>query len=313
MALNKDIKVALLTIITIVCFIASYLFMKGSLMHSGEPSYNALFNSVDKLKKSDKVYLNGVAIGSVKSIQFKDIANPNIVEIAFTAENGLNIPKDSKIQVISTSLMGNMGLKLIFGESKEILKENETIVGVGEDGMFASVTKEIGPLAKTSDSLMKNVNTLFNRNQNENLYVTVNEMNKTLASVNIALINMNKMVENNQAPIHKTMLNFEKMSNSLATKQEDINSTIKNIKEITGKANQADMGALMNKLNGSINEMNTMLSEINHGNGSMGKLMKDPVLYNNLNTTVNNANELMIDFKSHPKRYVGFSIFGGKN
>jgi phospholipid/cholesterol/gamma-HCH transport system substrate-binding protein len=312
-ALNKDIKVALLAILSITIFIVSYLFMKGTLMQSGKPRYNAIFQNVDKLKKSDKVYLNGVTIGTVDILEFKDINNPTEVNIVFTADNGLKIPKDSKIQVISTSLMGNMGLKLILGESKEILKENETIIGIGEDGIFQSLSKEVGPLAKSSDSLLKNVNTLFNRNQNENLYATIYEMNRTLASVNMALVNMNKVIESNQKPIHQTMVNFERISSSLATKQEDINTTIKNIKEITGKANQADIGALMNKLNGSINEMNTLLVDINQGNGSLGKLMKDPVLYNNLNTTVNNANELLIDFKSHPKRYVGFSIFGGKN
>lgn len=312
MALNKDIKVAVLTILSISMFIVSYLFMKGTLLNSGQPIYSADFISVDKVKKSDKVYLNGVVVGVVDKIEFKDIKKPNSIKLTFTAQNGLEIPKDSKIQIISTSLMGNMGLKLILGSSTEILKENESIIGVGEEGMFQSISKEVGPLAKSSDSLLRNVNTLFNRNQNENLYITVNEMNRTLASVNMALINMNKVIESNQKPIHQTMINFEKMSTSLAAKQDDINQTIKNIKEITGKTNQADIGSMMNKLNGSVNEMNLLLTDINKGNGSLGKLMKDPLLYNNLNTTVNNANELLIDFKSNPKRYVGFSVFGGK-
>lgn len=281
-------------------------------MDSGKPMYKANFMSVDKVKKSDKVFLNGVVIGTVDKIEFTDLKKPNEITLTFTAENGLGIPKDSKIQIISTSLMGNMGLKLMLGNSSELLKENESIIGVGEEGMFQSISNEVGPLAKSSDSLLKNVNTLFNRNQNENLYITIDEMNRTLASVNLALVNMNKVIESNQKPIHQTMVNFEKMSTSLATKQDDINQTIRNIRDITGKANQGDITAMMNKLNGSVNEMNTLLADINQGNGSLGKLMKDPLLYNNLNTTVNNANELLIDFKSHPKRYVGFSIFGGK-
>lgn len=313
MPLNKDIKVALLTVLSIALFIVAYLFMKGTLLHSGSPTYGAIFQNVDKVKKSDKVYLSGVVIGMVDKIEFLDINKPNEVKLIFSADKGLKIPKDSKVQIISTSLMGNMGLNLIMGHSNEVLKINETIEGVGENGLLQSISKEVGPLAKTSDSLLRNVNTLFNRGQNENLYITINEMNKTLATVNMTLANMNKVIENNQKPIHQTMLNFEKMSNSLANKQEDINQTIKNIKEITGKANQGNIGEMMNKLNSSIGEMNTMLAEINQGNGSLGKLMKDPVLFNNLNTTVNNANELLIDFKAHPKRYVGFSIFGGKN
>jgi phospholipid/cholesterol/gamma-HCH transport system substrate-binding protein len=120
------------------------------------------------------------------------------------------------------------------------------------------------------------------------------------------------MIENNQKPIHQTMVNFERISTSLAKKQDDINATISNIRELTGKANQSDITGMMQNLNKSVNEMNILLSDINQGQGSMGKLMKDPLLYNNLNTTVQNANELMIDFKANPRRYVGFSIFGAK-
>ena len=312
MSLNKDIKVGLLAILSIAVFIVAYLFMKGTLLHSGSPRYTAIFQNVDKVKKSDKVYLNGVVIGMVDDLNFVDINRPNDIKLTFSADRGLQIPKDSKIQIISTSLMGNMGLSLILGQSKEYLKEMEAIDGVPENGMLQSISKEVGPLAKSSDSLLKNINTLFNRNQNENIYITINEMNRTLAMVNLTLSNMNKTIESNQKPIHQTMVNFEKMSSSLASKQNDINQTIINIKELTGKANQADIAAMMQKLNASVTEMNTMLSDINHGNGSLGKLMKDPVLYNNLNTTVANANELVIDFKANPKRYVGFSIFGRK-
>lgn len=312
MALQKDIKVALLAIVSIVLFIIAYLFMKGTLLHSGDPKYAAVFKNVDKVKKSDRVFLSGVMIGMVDKIEFVDISKPEEVRVIFTADKKLKIPRDSKIQITSTSLMGNMGLILHLGNSSEKLKELEEIEGLPENGILQSVSNEIGPLAKSSDSLLRNVNTLFNRNQNENLYLTVNHMNATLANLNATLVNMNKMIENNQKPIHQTMVNFEKMSHSLAKKQDDINATINNIKEVTGKANQTDIAGMMQNLNKSVNELNGMLTELNQGQGSLGKIMKDPALYNNLNTTINNANELMIDFKANPKRYVGFSIFGGK-
>lgn len=312
MALNKDIKVALLTIVSILLFILTYLFMKGTLLNSGDPKYVAIFKNVDKVKKSDRVYLSGVHVGTVDKIEFMDLTRPEDVKIIFTADKKLQIPNDSKIQITSTSIMGNMGLVLHMGKSAEYLKEMESLVGLPENGLLQSISGDIAPLAKTSDSLLRNVNTLFNRGQNENVYITVHQMNATLATLNSTLASMNKMIESNQKPIHQTMNNFEKISISLAKKQDDINATITNIREITGKANQADMAGMMQNLNKSVNEMNIMLSDINQGQGSLGKLMKDPLLFNNLNTTVNNANELMIDFKANPKRYVGFSIFGGK-
>jgi phospholipid/cholesterol/gamma-HCH transport system substrate-binding protein len=307
-ALNKDIKVALLTILSIISFIVAYLFMKGTLLTSSDPKYVAIFDNVDKVKKSDRVYLSGVNIGTVDKIEFVDLARPEEVRVIFTADKSLKIPKDSKVQITSTSIMGNMGLILRLGNSTEALKEMEAIEGLPENGLLNSV----GPLAKSADSLLFNVNTLFDRNKSENIYLTVNHINNTLVTLNTTIANMSKLIESNQKPINQTMVNFERISLNLAKKQDDINMTINNIRDITGKANQADIAGMMQNLSKSVNELNTILTDINQGQGSLGKLMKDPVLYNNLNTTVNNANELLVDFKANPKRYVGFSIFGGK-
>ena len=312
MALNKDIKVGALAILSIAIFIVSYLFMKGTLLQSGDPEYVALFKNVDKIKKSDKVYLSGVVIGSVTSIKFKDLTRPEDVELRFTANKEIKIPNDSKLQVISTSLMGNMGLNLVMGRNSQVLKPSETLEGLPENGLIAQISDKMGPVAESSDKLIKNANTLFDRTQQENLYRTIDELNKTLANANVMVANMNTMVSNNQKPLHQTMVNFEKMSSALAAKSDDVNKTIRNIREITDKANQGDVGSMMKRLDKSIAELNSTLNEINNGNGSLTKLLKDPAIYNNLNSTILNTNELMIDFKANPKRYVGFSVFGGK-
>lgn len=308
MALNKDIKVGALAILSILIFIVSYLFMKGTLLQSGDPEYIALFSNISTIKKSDRVYLCGVVIGSVTSIKFKDLSNPKEVELRFTANREIKISNDSRLQVVSTSLMGNMGLNLVLGNSTVVLKPNETIIGLPENGIM----NKVGPVAESSDKLIKNANTLFDRSQQENLYRTIEELNKTLANANVMVANMNSMVSNNQKPIHQTMVNFEKLSSALATRSDDVNKTIRNIREITDQANQGDVGRMMKNLDKSIAELNSTLHEINHGNGTLTKLLKDPVMYNNINSTILSTNELMLDFKANPKRYVGFSVFGGK-
>lgn len=312
MALNKDIKVALLTIASIVLFILAYLFMKGTLLQSGDPKYVAIFKNVDKVKKSDRVYLSGVHVGTVEKIEFVDLAKPEEVKIIFTADKKLKIPMDSKVQITSTSIMGNMGLVLLMGNSNEQLAEMGTIQGLPENGILQSISSEIGPLAKSSDSVLRNVNTLFNRGQDENVYMTVHQMNTTLATLNTTLTSMNRMIESNQKPIHQTLANFEKMSISLVKKQEEINTTISNIREITSKTNQADISGMLLNLNKSTTEMNVMLAEVNKGKGSLGKLIYDSILYDNLSIGADNISRLMVDIKANPKRYVGFSIFGGK-
>lgn len=319
MALEKDVKVGALAILSILIFVFAYYYMKGTLMHSGNPEYNAIFTNVDKVKKSDKVYLNGVVIGSVSALEFPDINKPDQIKVTFAVDKSLKIPRDSKIQIISTSLMGNMGLTLLRGASTDIIQPGEMIAGIAENGIMAQLGSSIAPLANSGDSLLKNVNTLFDKRQSDNVYIMIGELNKTLASINSAITNLNGVVVSNQKPLHQTMVNFEKMSNSLNAKQQDLNGilastneTMRNLKDITAKTNQADITGMMKKLDKSLGELNTIMYDMNNGNGSLTKLMKDPDLYNKLNLTVGNANELLVDFKANPKRYVGFSIFGGK-
>lgn len=312
MALNKDIKVGLLAILAIVILTISYFFMRGTLMQSGNPVYSALFTNVEKLKKSDRVYLNGVVVGNVTSIEFADIKNPESIKVSFSSEPKLKIPKDSKIQIISTSIMGNMGLKLILGTNQEGIKSGEQIKGVDELSMLGELSNNIKPLTDNSNVLLSNVNTLFDRKSQENLYITIDQLNKTLATLNTTVGNVNTMVASNQQPIHQTMMNFEKMSQSLVSKQAEINQIISNSKDITTQLKNADVSKSLNKMSATMDELNKMLADINKGNGSLGKLMKDPQLYNELNNTINSANSLMKDMKENPNRYVRFSVFGGK-
>lgn len=281
-------------------------------MQSGNPEYAALFNNVEKLKKSDKVYLNGVSVGNVTKIEFEDIKNPKLIKVSFSSDANLKIPKDSKIQIISTSLMGNMGLKLMLGIESTVLKKGESIAGIDEAGMLGELSKNITPLADNSTALVKNMNTLFDRQNHENLYITIDQLNKTLATLNTTVGGVNSMVANNQKPIHETMKNFEKLSLTLANKQTDINQIISNSKDITTQLKNADISKSLAKMSASMDELNKLLADVNKGEGSLGKLMKDPQLYSELNNTVNSANALMKDMKENPNRYVRFSVFGGK-
>jgi phospholipid/cholesterol/gamma-HCH transport system substrate-binding protein len=208
--------------------------------------------------------------------------------------------------------MGNKGLKINFGNSSEIAKNGSSLIGINEKGILDGLSENMGPLADNSTELIGNVNTLFDRNEKENLYITIYQLNMTLASMQKMMESMNMMVINNQRSIQGTLSNVDKITGAMAQKQNDIQLIISNTRELTQQMKQADISKSLNQLNKNMDELSILMNDVNKGKGSLGKLMKDEELYNKLNATANSADLLLKDMKENPKRYVSFSVFGGK-
>jgi phospholipid/cholesterol/gamma-HCH transport system substrate-binding protein len=310
--MNKDIKVALLAIAAIIMFILGYQFMSGALFHSSDNNYQALFTNVTSLKKSDKVFVNGLQVGIITNISFENNEQPDKIKVQFSVKNDIKIPKNSLVEIFSVSLMGNKGLKINFGNSSEIAKNGSSLIGINEKGILDGLSENMGPLADNSTELIGNVNTLFDRNEKENLYITIYQLNMTLASMQKMMESMNMMVMNNQRSIQGTLSNVDKITGAMAQKQNDIQLIISNTRELTQQMKQADISKSLNQLNKNMDELSILMNDVNKGKGSLGKLMKDEELYNKLNATANSADLLLKDMKENPKRYVSFSVFGGK-
>lgn len=310
--MNKDIKVALLAIAAIIMFVLGYQFMSGALFHSSDNNYYAVFTNVTSLKKSDKVFVNGVQVGIITNISFENNEHPDKIKVQFSVKNDIKIPKNSLIEIISVSLMGNKGLKINFGNSTEIAKNGSSLIGINEKGLLDGLSENMGPLADNSTELIGNVNTLFDRKEKENLYLTIYQLNMTLASMQKMMESMNLMVINNQRSIQGTLSNVDKITGAMAQKQNDIQLIISNTRELTQQMKQADLSKSLSQLNKNLDELSILMNDVNKGKGSLGKLMKDEELYNKLNATANSADLLLKDMKENPKRYVSFSVFGGK-
>jgi phospholipid/cholesterol/gamma-HCH transport system substrate-binding protein len=310
--MNKDIKVALLAIAAIIMFILGYQFMSGALFHSSDNNYQALFTNVTSLKKSDRVFVNGLQVGIITNISFENNEQPDKIKVQFSVKNDIKIPKNSLVEIFSVSLMGNKGLKINFGNSSEIAKNGSSLIGINEKGILDGLSENMGPLADNSTELIGNVNTLFDRNEKEYLYITIYQLNMTLASMQKMMESMNMMVINNQRSIQGTLTNVDKITGAMAQKQNDIQLIISNTRELTQQMKQADISKSLNQLNKNMDELSILMNDVNKGKGSLGKLMKDEELYNKLNATANSADLLLKDMKENPKRYVSFSVFGGK-
>lgn len=310
--ISKEAKVSILIIVSIAVFVFGYNFLKGSRFATADPSYIALFDNAEGLYKSSKIYINGVQVGFIKEIEFENQKKLGKIKITLQLNGPYPVPKDTRAIMYSTDLFGNKALKLEMGKEKELCRKGDYIQGEIEKGMLNTLGEKMTPIAAGADKALNNVNSLFDRQQQINIYNSINQLNLVLSALCRTVDNVDRLITQNNRAVTNSLDNLASITSNIERKNNEISTIISNLNSVTGQIKDADIGKTVGKLNKSIEELNKLFVSINDGNGSLSKLIKDPTLHNKLVETINSTNSLMIDLKENPKRYVHFSVFGKK-
>lgn len=294
MKISKEAKIGFTGILSLVILFIGLNFLKGVNLFSTQNTYYINFKNAKALSKNSTVYADGYNVGVVSGIHY-DFEKPGTVIIEISVDKKLRIPKGSNAK-LDEAMLGGCTLNLMLGANTgETYMPGDTIQGSDANGLMT----EAANLMPQVEQVMSKVDTLLA------------SLNKLAADPNIA----------------KTLQNAETLTNNLSESTKELNQLLKNdLPQLTGTFNQAgqnvvkltdnlnqiDLQATMDSVNHAIGSVNRMLAEMQNPKGSLGLLMKDPELYNNLNHTVQSADSLLTDLKAHPKRYVHFSVFGKK-
>ena len=283
---SKEVKIALVAIVAAVALFFGMNFLKGMSLFDKGVTYNITFNNVKGLSKSTGVYADGYKVGNVANIIYDySKEGPVVVEVSLVPD--LRIPAGSSAE-ISSDLMGNVKLNLLLANNPRARVEaGDTIKGTDAQELMARVAQmlpTIEAMVSKIDSIPTSVNTL-------------------LADPALA------------QSLHNVQLNTLMMglNGFMPAIMHHANATMQNAETLTQNLAQVDVAETMNKVNRTLDNVEQMTKALNSKEGSLGLLMHDKALYNNLNSTVSNADSLMIDLKAHPKRYVHFSVFGKKD
>lgn len=318
MKISNETKVGALTAIAITLMILGYSFLKGrSLFKTGNYIY-AKFNDVKGLQVSNSVFVNGFQIGNVIEIENTD-ANLTDIIVAIKLNTNYNIP-DNSVASIKDNPLGSPQMEIKLGNSKVFLKKGATIPSENSLGMFSALTNQLTPTTdqlkatlKELESTLKNINSIFDPKSKSNLQDAIANINKTTLMLAESTTSLNKMLEKQNGSIAKSMDNVNSITANLAKQNEKIDATLSNIKTTSENLSQADLKGSVASFKKSIDNLNGVISKMNSTEGSLGLMMNDKNLYNNLNNSVRSANILLDDLRAHPKRYLNFSVFGKKD
>ncbi len=295
--MKKEIKIALVAIVALIVLYFGLNFLKGASMFTDNNEYFLAFKDVSGVEKNCAIYADGVVVGSVDKITY-DYTHKEPTQVLALLRKKMVVPEGTMAE-IKTDLMGNTQINLIIGDyTNAPLAPGGTIKGKEGDGVMdklADMMPTIESMLPKLDSILASINLLV---ADPALKQILTNTSNLTSSLNASSAQLNTLMGqlNNQVP------------NMLSETTKLVSSA----GEVAQNFAKVDIEGTMEQVNQTLGEVKNTISQINSTDGTLGKLLNDTQLYDNLNATMADADSLVIDLKAHPKRYVHFSVFGGK-
>jgi phospholipid/cholesterol/gamma-HCH transport system substrate-binding protein len=311
--ITNETKVGILAAFSIAVLIIGYNFLKGNSIFSSETVLYARYTRVDGLGVSKPVLINGFQIGRVDKL----VLQPNGEILATLKIKGkYDIPKNTVARLESTDLLGSKAIVMSLGSSKDYAQDGDTLNSNVEKNLMEAVQpvqKKAELIIGKMDSILTSVNTILNPDFQKNVNKSFNSISATLASLEGTSKKVDGLVGTEGKRISAILANAESISANLKNNNEKINSILEHINTITDQVAAANFKQTIDNANKAVADLQGIVSKVNDGKGTLGLLVNDTKMYDNLNNASKNLDNLIIDLKANPKRYVHFSVFGGGN
>jgi phospholipid/cholesterol/gamma-HCH transport system substrate-binding protein len=317
MKINNETKIGILAVVGIVFLVLGFNFLKGNNLFKKENRLYAVYQNVQGLAKSNPVVINGLQIGRIESLDGgKDMKQ---ILVTVNLYKDVNIPNNS-LAVINPNLLGSPTLEIQLGSSTTYLKNGDTLVTTLSSGAFDEALKLINPVlyevrnsVKSLDSVLHIITGVFDPKTKNNVKDIVANLNTITASFVISAASLQQMMDAQNGALSKSFENVSLFTTNLNANNERLNSILENTKTASQNLASLNLKNTIDSLNIAVNNFKEGSEKINGKEGSLGLLLNDKTLYNNLQSTSNKLNILLDDIRVHPKRYIGFSIFGKKD
>ncbi len=311
MKFTKEIKAGLIALLAIVGFMILFQFMKGKSLFTTDNIFYAKFDNVEGLAASNPVSINGLKVGQVDEIipiTDKDGKIHFVVKVVI--DDNFEFSKRSTLEIFEPGLMSGKEMRVNLAYGQPMSKDGDTLAGAYTLSMMNNISSQVGPVKdqlqivlKRVDSLTNNANQLFDEQNRAEVRALLLNLNRTVASFEGTSRQTNALLANNDPKIQKMLDNANLATISAKT-------AIDKYGRVADEVNVQNLNNTIEKLSVTADKLNGVVSGIQNGEGTLGKLTKDEQLYNNLNTSAENLNKLIEDLKANPKRYLNFSVFG---
>ena len=298
MKLIKEIKIALVAIVGILVMYFGINFLKGMNLFSTNNAYYMTFDDIQGLGASTPIYADGYKVGTVDGLEY-DYKENGPIKVKVDINRDLRIPQGSKAEIVK-DLMGNLQVNLLLANNpRERVEPGGIIPGAVNGGMMdkaANLVPVVEKMLPKLDSILTSVNALL---ADPALAASLHNVETITSNLTVSTRELNTL-----------MAGLNKQVPGMIGKA---NGVLDNTNRLTANLASLDVQGTLNKVNQTLESAHQFTEKLNSNQGSLGLLMNDTKLYDNLTSTMSHADSLVIDLKAHPKRYVHFSVFGRKD
>lgn len=318
MKISREFKVGGLIIVAAALVYWGANFLKGNDIFSKNRTFYAVYDNIEGLSVNKPVQINGFKIGQITQIYFHPDHSGRLI-VVFEVSSEYPIPSNSVAYIHSISLLGENVIALELGSSIDMALPGDTLASERDGNLSDAVYEQIAPLKIKAEQLLNSLDTAINQvtgflnnKTRQDFIKTFESLRSTFENLERTTYDLEIIVETNTDSIAKFVGNLTAISQTLRDNGENLDNILTNFSQISDTIAKANIHEALISLNDVISRTDTIMAKIDNGEGSIGKLINDPGLYNNLEEASNSLNRLILDIKYNPNKYVQVSVFGSK-
>lgn len=308
------IKTGIFVVITIALFIWGIGFIKNKNVFSSDDFFYGKYENIKGLTTSSFVILNGLQVGEVTKISFND--NYSVI-VKIQIDDGVKLPENSVIKIVSSDIMGTKAIELLRAEDKgKYHKSGDTLLTSIEDDLKEQVNKEMLPLKLKTESMISSIDSvlmvvqgIFNDEAQTDLQKSLRNIRLTLSNLAGTTKTLDNLMSSEKSRIAQILSNAESITSNLKNNNKEIAQILSNLSKVSDTIANSKIKGVISEAHRALGDFNKILAQVNKGEGTLGMLIHNDSLYVNLANAAKSLDELLIDVKKNPKRYVHFSAF----
>lgn len=320
MKISKEAKIGLFAACSLAALYFGYNFLRGKRFFSTLNTYYVVYNKIDGIVKSTPIYFKGLKVGQVEKLSLFRTDSSNAIIATLLIDEKIQLAASSEAKIVSMDLLGGKAISLLIPSLVDPLHEGDTLKGTIENSLSASLTEMFTPVKDKTENVMVSLNKVLEQFQTvlanggtEHLSDGIQDLSAILENLKRTSALLNQIMESEKGKVGTITGNMAALSNTFKENSDELAASIQNFKSISDSLAQAPLKQTIEQLNKTSKQLALITEKIEKGEGTAGKFVNDPELYDNLNKSSAELNNLLKDLQAHPKKYVNVSVFGGKD
>ncbi len=302
MKISKEVKVGVLATIAIAMFVVGFNYLKGQNIFTSSNNYYGVYKKIDGLFESNPVLINGFKVGHVSNVSMDNSTLELTVEISVPGD--IEVPLNSRMRIINNDMIGSKAIELILGDTSVLATDGTRLFSEQDEGIIQAVSAVLTPLSQSVNRVISDIDTAV---VGADLEGTLRDASLALRAFKETADKLNHMLDGKDEQFDQIFVNVERTTSELRGLAPKIDSIASQLERTTASISKIELNETIEEINALVLELNKTTMAINEGQGSLGKLVNEDELYQNLDATILQLKALLVDIENYPSRYTGIT------